>query len=147
MNAIHSGMNTTPRVDIKKPTPSLLSIKSLSPLPVIQGLLLASTGLIAPTSLLAEEIRCESESATYCVEKKLKTTNNVMGIWTPTAPNSSVLINNNDQVILSAEENDEPGWREFGSLTVGKGTKGELTIIGRTIKSLTGTIVMLPPVL
>ncbi|MBN6045352.1 autotransporter outer membrane beta-barrel domain-containing protein [Citrobacter sp. ku-bf4] len=140
MNAIHSGMNTTPRVDIKKPTPSLLSIKSLSPLPVIQGLLLASTGLIAPTSLLAEEIRCESESATYCVEKKLKTANNVMGIWTPTAPNSSVLINNNDQVILSAEENDEPGWREFGSLTVGKGTKGELTIIGRTIKSLTGTI-------
>lgn len=69
MNAIQSGMNTTPHVDIKKSTPSLLSIKSLSPLPAIQGLLLATTGLIAPTGLLAEEVRCESESATYCVEK------------------------------------------------------------------------------
>lgn len=135
MNAIQSGMNTIPHVDIKKSTPSLVSIKSLSPLPAIQGLLLATTGLIAPTGLLAEEVRCESESATYCVEKKLKAANNVMATWTPTAPDSDVLINKNAHVILSAKENNELGWREFGSLTVGEGTKGELTIRGRTIKS------------
>ena len=57
MNANQSGMNDTPRVDAKASTPSLVSIKSLSPLPVIPGLLLATTGLFAPTGLLAEEIR------------------------------------------------------------------------------------------
>ena len=36
--------------------------------------------------------------------------------------------------------NNEPGWREFGSLTVGQGTKGELTIRGRTIKSSASAI-------
>ncbi|EGT4252510.1 autotransporter outer membrane beta-barrel domain-containing protein [Citrobacter amalonaticus] len=140
MNANQSGMIDTPRVDAKASTPSLVSIKSLSPLPVIPGLLLATTGLFAPTGLLAEEIRCESESTTACVEKRLKAANNVMATWTPTAPDSSVLINNNEQVILSAEENNESDWSEFGSLTVGRGTKGELTITERTIKSLTGTI-------
>lgn len=140
MNANQSGMIDTPRVDAKASTPSLVSIKSLSPLPVIPGLLFATTGLFAPTGLLAEEIRCESESTTECVEKRLKAANNVMATWTPTAPDSSVLINNNEQVILSAEENNESDWSEFGSLTVGRGTKGELTITERTIKSLTGTI-------
>ncbi|MCP1694443.1 autotransporter family porin [Citrobacter farmeri] len=140
MNVIQSGMNNTSCVDMKNSPPLPASIKSLSPLPVIPGLLLATSGLIAPTSLLAEAVRCESELATYCTEKKLKAANYVMATWTPTTPDSSVLINNNTQVILSAEENDEQGWREFGSLTVGKGTTGELTITGRTIKSSVGTI-------
>ncbi|MDT7095862.1 hypothetical protein [Citrobacter amalonaticus] len=78
MNAIQSGMNDTPRVDAKASTPSLVSIKSLSPLPVIPGLLLATTGLFAPTGLLAEEIRCESETTAECIEKKLKATKIVL---------------------------------------------------------------------
>ncbi|EPG4958722.1 TPA: autotransporter outer membrane beta-barrel domain-containing protein [Citrobacter amalonaticus] len=140
MNAIQSGMNDTPRVDAKASMPSLVSIKSLSPLPVIPGLLLATTGLFAPTGLLAEDIRCESEAAAECIEKKLKATKTLTASWTPTTANSSVLINENAQVILSAEVNNEPGWREFGSLTVGQGTKGELTITGRTIKSSASAI-------
>ena len=140
MSANQSGMIDTPRVDAKASTPSLASIKSLSPLPVIPGLLLATTGLFAPTGLLAEEIRCESESTTECVEKKLNATNILTAPWTPTTANSSVLINDNVQVVLSAEENNEVGWAGFGSLIVGRGSTGELTIIGRTIKSLAGTI-------
>lgn len=119
------------------------SLKRPATLPVIPGLLLATTGLMAPGSVLAEMKPCVSESSGLCAESK--TAYSVRGSQRSSSlPSdgaaSDVVINNNDEVVVSADENTGTGWANVKSLTVGSTTDGALTIDSRQIQSTSGSI-------
>lgn len=139
MDAIQTGWNNSQHAGERSPKKAQSTISTHSSLPVFPGLLLATTGLLVPVSVMAEEPRCESQSSIQCTEQK-RLNQTLPAAWTPVDANSSVTINENTQVVLSAEHNTEETWRNFRSLTVGNQTDGELTIDGRTIQTSGGTI-------
>lgn len=139
MNAIQTGLRT-PRAGYPLPAPAPLSPKPFAPFTAVTGLLLATTGLIAPETVLAQDSICERESATLCVENKLKGSAAVGTTFTPAGENSDVTIDNNEQVTLSADQNNDPAWSRFKSLIVGRKSNGGLIIDNRQIQTSTSTI-------
>lgn len=124
--------------------PLRASLKRPATLPVIPGLLLATTGLMAPGSVLAQETPCVSESSGLCAESKTASYSVRGSRLSSSLPSdgaaSDVVINNNDEVVLSADDTISTGWANVKSLTVGSTTDGALTIDGQQIQSATGSI-------
>jgi autotransporter family porin len=112
-------------------------------LPVIPGLLLATTGLIAPDTLQAETQRCDSESTVLCSEGRQKAAvgqSQKLAAVSVKPDNGRMVINQGTTVTLSADKNTDAEWNNFNGLTVGSVTEGDLIVDGRTIGAKAGTI-------
>lgn len=140
MDAVQTGLKKYTRIGERSPKKAQPSIISLSPLPVIPGLLLATTGLFVPGSAIAETSGCESESSIECTGQKRLGQVLLAAAIPPTDSTSTVVINGEEKVLLSADSNTEAAWSNFKTLTVGDVTDGELTIDGRSIQTTAGTI-------
>lgn len=58
----------------------------------------------------------------------------------PTGVGDTVIINNGQNITLSATENTDPAWNNFRSLWVGDNSDGSLLIDGRAITTAAGMI-------